>query len=331
MPWSEWPQWLWPCCIAFAVSVLGTRWAIRYAHRQDLLDHPGERRSHHSPTPRGGGIGIVLATLGCCVWLSRMDAFIWGWAATGLALIAIAGWWDDHRNLPVWPRLAMHVLAGGLLAIALYAHSGSWQISALAIVLVPVLVNVWNFMDGIDGLAASQAALCGLALAGATSGSAQGFALVVAATCLGFLPFNLPQANIFLGDVGSGALGYLMALLVLACLPAYPVTLWPLLLMPLGAMLVDAGMTLGCRMWRGERWWQPHVQHLYQRFARRAGHGWVTAAYAGWTALAIGIMLVALRLGEAEGLSAGGVFAVTSLGLWVVLYRKAGGSEGISS
>ncbi|HRA56962.1 MAG TPA: hypothetical protein PLN74_05620, partial [Thermomonas sp.] len=140
-----------------------------------------------------------------------MDAFVWGWAAAGLALIAAVGWWDDHRNLPVWPRLAMHVLAGGLLAIALYAYSGSWRLSALAVVLVPVLVNVWNFMDGIDGLAASQAALCALALACATSGSAGGFALVVAATCLGFLPFNLPKANIFLGDVGSGALGYLMA------------------------------------------------------------------------------------------------------------------------
>ena len=331
MPWSEWSYWRWACLIAVAVSVLGTRWAIRYAHRQDLLDHPGARRSHQSPTPRGGGIGIVLAALGCCIWLGRLETPVWSWAAGGLALIAVVGWWDDHRSLPVWPRLAMHVLAGGLLAIALHAHSGSWLITALAIVLVPVLVNAWNFMDGIDGLAATQAALCGVAFACVTSGSAQGLALVVVAACLGFLPFNLPKASIFLGDVGSGALGYLMALLLLTGMRAHPPMQWPLLLLPLTAMLVDAGMTLAWRMLRGERWWQPHVQHLYQRFARIVGHGRVAAAYAGWTALAIGVMLVALRLVVAEGLGAGVAVIVAALGLWVVLHRKTGGSEGMSS
>lgn len=331
MPWSEWMQWLWPCIIAGTVSVLATCWAIGYAHRQDLLDHPGERRSHQSSTPRGGGVGIVLAALGGCGWLALMDVAVWGWAGAGLTLIAVVGWWDDHRSLPIWPRLAMHVLAGGLLAMAIYAHSGNGVMAALAIVLVPILVNVWNFMDGIDGLAASQAALCALALACVTASSAQGLSLVVVAACLGFLPFNAPKARIFLGDVGSGALGYLMALLLLASLPARAPMLWPLLLLPLTAMLVDAGMTLGWRIWRGERWWQPHVQHLYQRFARRFGHGRVTAAYAGWTALAIGIMLAALQRAGAVDLGAGMTFVVVSLWLWVVLHRKTGGSEGISS
>ena len=189
---------------------------------------------------------------------------------------------------------------------------------ALAIVLVPILVNVWNFMDGIDGLAASKAALCALARACVTASSAQWLSLVVVAACLGFLPFNAPKARIFLGDVGSGALGYLMALLLLASLPARAPMLWPLLLLPLTAMLVDAGMTLGWRIWRGERWWQPHVRHLYQRFARRFGHGRVTAAYAGWTALAIGIMLAALQRAGAVDLGAGMTFVVVSLWLWVV-------------
>ena len=113
------------------------------------------------------------------------------------------------------------------------------------------MINVWNFMDGINGLAASQAALCAMAcLIGGVGGDLNLLALAVAACCVGFLPFNFPKARVFLGDVGSGSLGYLMAMVLL--LPRAGMQGWPPLppLLPFTAMLVDAGMTLGWRMLR---------------------------------------------------------------------------------
>jgi UDP-N-acetylmuramyl pentapeptide phosphotransferase/UDP-N-acetylglucosamine-1-phosphate transferase len=122
-------------------------------------------------------------------------------------------------------------------------------------------------------------------------------ALALAAACAGFLPFNLPPARIFLGDVGSGALGYLLAALAAFALARDP---WKgsLLLLPLSAFLTDATLTLGRRVLRGERWWLPHTQHAYQQWMRRQGsHGRVSAAYAAWTAL----MLVNAKLASSSG------------------------------
>ncbi|HOV95311.1 MAG TPA: glycosyltransferase family 4 protein [Thermomonas sp.] len=330
MPWSDPPWWL-PALAAFAASLLGTLWALEHAHRQGLLDHPGARRSHQTPTARGGGLGIAVAALLLCAWLGWSASVFWYWAGVGLLVIACIGWWDDHRSLPAWPRLVTHVVAGAVLAFALWRQGQTVDVAIMAFVLVPVLVNVWNFMDGIDGLATSQAALCACAASVCGSGAAQVLALSVLAACLGFLPFNYPKARIFLGDVGSGVLGYLVALLLAVGLPAQPKATWLVWLLPASLMWVDAGMTLFWRILRGERWWQPHVQHVYQRLARRVGHRRVTAVYAGWTALAIGIMLVLLRLGGAGAGMGGVVFWLVSMLLWFWLHRKTGESEGFSS
>jgi UDP-N-acetylmuramyl pentapeptide phosphotransferase/UDP-N-acetylglucosamine-1-phosphate transferase len=175
---------------------------------------------------------------------------------------------------------------------------------ALAIacaVLALVLINVWNFMDGIDGLAASQALLValGCALLAGWGGDAW-LPIALAAACVGFLPFNLPRARIFLGDVGSGALGYVLAVLV-ATQAARDPEKGLLLLIPLSAFLVDATLTLAGRVLRRERWWLPHTQHAYQVWARRCGrHGLVTTAYATWTLL----MLLNLMLAATARLSA---------------------------
>jgi UDP-N-acetylmuramyl pentapeptide phosphotransferase/UDP-N-acetylglucosamine-1-phosphate transferase len=189
-----------------------------------------------------------------------------------------------------------------LIAVALAANGAlPWQ-ALFALVAVPVLVNVWNFMDGIDGLAASQAALVALAVALLSGMASAGavLALVLVAACAGFLPMNFPRARIFLGDVGSGSLGYLLAALLVAS--AQAVSDWPgwlLLLLPPAAFLIDAGFTLSGRILRGERWWEPHVQHSYQIWARRAGRHWpVTLAYALFSLLAVILMLAALRWAE---------------------------------
>src|SRR5690606_19537736 len=134
-------------------------------------------------------------------------------AATGLLLVAGIGWLDDHRPLTPWSRLAVHVVAACLLAVVSYRSGGQLAGALIAFVLAMVLVNIWNFMDGIDGIASLQALVvtCALALL-ADDAASRWIALALAAACLGFLPLNMPRARIFLGDVGSGALGYLLAL-----------------------------------------------------------------------------------------------------------------------
>ncbi|MBB1472035.1 hypothetical protein H5368_03215 [Luteimonas sp. MC1782] len=297
MVWS----WLVPWLLASAVvAAAGARVARWHAVRHRLLDQPGARRSHKVPTPRGGGIGIAIAWgLAWLVapWLLPVPGTLAAAVLAGLLLVAGVGFVDDHRALSAWWRLAAHVAAGGLVALALAAHGAApWQV-LFALAAVPVLVNVWNFMDGIDGLAASQAALVALTfalLSGAPSAWAV-LALALAAACAGFLPMNFPRARIFLGDVGSGTLGYAIAVQASLLLwsDAGGQGLVPVVLLPLSAFLVDATLTLGRRIVRGEAWWMPHVQHSYQQLAfSLADHRPVTLLYGAWTAAALLLALV---------------------------------------
>lgn len=284
------------------VAAAGTWLARRYALARSLVDQPGERRSHGAATPRGGGVGIVLALLVAGVALmarapSHVPALVL--AIAGLLAVAGSGWIDDHRPLSPWLRLAVHALAGVLLALAVVVSGGGLGQALAAIAATLVLVNVWNFMDGIDGIAGTQAALVAAVYA-ATTGDVvvQWLGWALAAACLGFLPFNFPKARVFLGDVGSGGLGYLLAALLVMGFDAEPASAWALL--PLSAFLLDATLTLGTRMVRGERWWTPHVAHLYQRLARSwNGHAWVTVCYAAWTMGAIGLLWLLHTLGTA--------------------------------
>src|SRR5690606_16038582 len=279
------------------ISLAGTLAARRYAIGRELLDHPGERRSHVVATPRGGGIGIVLAMLvavGMLAWIDPAQSVAMALAGAGLLLVAGIGWLDDHRPLAPWPRLAVHTVAAGLLAVVAW-RSGGLAAALPAFVLAMVLVNIWNFMDGIDGIASLQGLVVagGLALLAGDPAS-RWIALAVAAACLGFLPLNVLRARIFLGDVGSGALGYALALAMVLVATGEgrapsPAT-WVLVLLPPSAFLLDASLTLGTRILRGERWWTPHVGHLYQRLARAIGaHLPVTLAYAAWAVAAIAL------------------------------------------
>lgn len=266
------------------------------------------------------GIAAVgLVTFGMLAF--RVD-HAWMLAGVGLLLVASAGWWDDHRPLPVWPRLLAQLAAGVCLAGALALQGVPLLVAVAAGVLVPVLVNVWNFIDGIDGIAATQALLWALALAWMAAGPARWLAIATAAACVGFLPFNFPRARIFLGDVGSGTLGYLLATTSAAAMAALPLEHAPLVFLPASACLVDSGLTLAGRMVRGERWWQPHVQHLYQRLARRFGHPRVTLGYAGWTMGVIGIML-SMTDASAGMVGIGTlVLAIAAITLWSYLLRR---------
>ncbi len=298
MDWTAALPWL---VAAAAIAAAGAWLARRHALRHGLLDQPGERRSHVVPTPRGGGVGIVVAWILACAVLGiagRLPVPLAVAAVCGTLLVGGAGYADDHRPLSPWLRLAAHVAAGLVLAAGLLGAGAAPWLALLALACVPVMVNVWNFMDGIDGLATSQAGLAALGFAFLSHGQQAAIpALLLVAACLGFLPFNFPRARIFLGDVGSGALGFALATLAMLLLfeageDALPGIL-PLTFLPVSAFLIDASLTLAWRMVRREKWWIAHVEHAYQRLAARIGsHGPVTLAYGIWTAGALSLAVL---------------------------------------
>lgn len=301
---------------ASAGSALVTLACIRYARRRGLLDQPGARRSHRVPTPRGGGIGIVLMlSLALLVAsnhaLSPLQPLV---MLGGLLGVAWIGWVDDHRSLGVLERLAVHLAASLALAWALVGSPTSLDLllALLLALTVVAAINFCNFMDGINGLAGSQAALVAAALAILFGAGGQGewawIAAVLAAACLGFLPFNLPRARVFLGDVGSGALGFAVAALLLLAWTQH-LRPWPALLLLPSAFVLDAGLTLLSRMLHGRRWYRPHREHLYQWWVRRGrSHAAVTAAYAAWTTAMAALVLCNPDWNEAN-------WTVTAIGI----------------
>ncbi|WP_355603435.1 glycosyltransferase family 4 protein [Xanthomonas cannabis] len=282
-------DWLW-CALHLVVAAVGTWLLRRYALHRRLLDHPGERRSHVVATPRGGGMAIVVAILlGCATAGVAWPAVrtVVGWFAVGLILVAGVGWLDDHRPLSARVRFAIHLIASASLGLLVFHSTGDVLDGILSAAASVVLINVWNFMDGINGLAASQAALAALAFAAVVPDGWSLAGLTVAAACLGFLPFNFPRARIFLGDGGSGALGYVLAALLALSVAGGQLSWW-IGWLPLTAFLVDAGFTLLTRMLGGQRWWEPHAQHVYQRLARRlATHVPVTGVYFAFSVTAV--------------------------------------------
>jgi Fuc2NAc and GlcNAc transferase len=279
---------------AFIVSFASVRATIAYAHRRGMLDEPGRRRSHSIPTPRGGGIGIVLGALAgmpAALLLLPVSPGAATVAAFSVATIAIAGigWLDDHGSLPIKPRLLIQLAATLLLCVAVASSTASlWW--ALPLLVAGVwCVNLHNFMDGIDGLAAQQAIFFGAASAAlawsAGSPAITGAGLAMAAASLGFWWFNRSPARIFMGDVGSATLG-LMVFALSAMLWAWRTNLlWPALIFS-SAFVIDATLTLLVRMLRGARWYTPHREHLYQWLVRRgSSHRRVALGYLAWNVL----------------------------------------------
>ena len=256
------------------------------ALRHGVLDHPTERSSHVVATPRGGGLGLLLAVLAMWVWRGT-QALDWLAliALAGMLTVAAVGWLDDRRGLSVRIRLAVHLLAGmtvgamafgstqsALLGVVLFGWWTFWTVSS---------INLVNFMDGINGLVACQIAVFSLSIAlfPEPSSSVSFYAVTVAAACVGFLPWNFPRARIFMGDVGSGGLGYLVPVLALMVMrdPGVDIVRAHLPLVPLFG---DATWTI-LRRWRnGERLTVAHRSHLYQRLANGGmGHAAVTGIY----------------------------------------------------
>ena len=266
-----------------AAALVLTGWLRRWLADRAILDRPVERSSHRVPVPRGGGLA-VMAALGLG-WL----ILAWHGAPAGTltvlgaaAGLAVLSWRDDVGGLPVAARLAAH---GAAVLVGLTALGGpvfQGVLPPLADRVIAGLlwlwfVNLFNFMDGIDGIAGVETAALGIGMAAvlaiATTGDdgTASLALAVAAAALGFLRWNWHPAQIFLGDVGSVPLGYLLGWLLLLLAGK---GLWaPALILPL-YYLADASITLAWRAAHRAPIWQAHREHFYQRaLARDGDHG----------------------------------------------------------
>jgi Fuc2NAc and GlcNAc transferase len=271
------------------------------ALERGALDIPNERSAHSVPTPRGGGIAIALVVSAAAagLWLlRRIDLPLLMALLAGLA-VAIVGFVDDRHHLRAGPRLLVHVLAalwalgwlGGLPPVQLgqHVHSAGAAGYLLGVLGIVWVLNLFNFMDGIDALAASEGTFItwGGALTAALVPAADVAwqpAVAVGAACCGFLLWNWPPARIFMGDVGSGYLGYVVAVLAVAATRTDPVAL--LVWLILGSLFwADATVTLARRVLRGERASTAHRSHAYQQLARRVGQ------HRRVTLLALGINL----------------------------------------
>ncbi|HUI61723.1 MAG TPA: glycosyltransferase family 4 protein [Steroidobacteraceae bacterium] len=276
--------------LAFVVAAGLTALVRRFALKHGFLDIPNDRSSHERVTPRGGGLAIVVTSAAAGIGLllthgvsvSLLVALLGGGAA-----VAAVGFVDDR--VPVRPvvRLGIHVLAaawavawlGGLSDVRLGGQVVHLGIAGYVLAMLGIVwtLNLFNFMDGIDGIAASEAAFiaCAAALLGPLKppvwdSGVSAFAWVFACACGGFLLWNWPPARIFMGDVGSGYLGYVIAVLGLQATHADPGALWIWLI--LGSLFfLDATLTLVRRSLRGERVQEAHRSHAYQWLARRWG------------------------------------------------------------
>lgn len=252
-------DWLAPFA-AFLVSGLLLFWLLRGGRLP--MDHPNERSLHAAPTPRIGGVGIMAGVGVASLWLatgSLLPVMLGAFALAGVSLL------DDLRGLPVRVRFLAHFVAaaGCLLALGLTG----WALLAGTLAVV-WMTNLYNFMDGSDGLAGGMAAIGFGALAlAAWLGGAPGlaaFCAAIAAAALGFLRFNFPPARVFMGDAGSIPLGFLAAALgILGALQDVWPWLFPLLVF--SPFIVDASVTLVRRALRGEKVWRAHRSHYYQR------------------------------------------------------------------
>ncbi len=285
---------------AMMASWLAVHPLTAWLGRQGVLDKPNVRSSHSRVTPRGGGLVMLVTTLiGLLVtevwWRSLPWPAVLGYVA-GVLMIGAVSWLDDRGEVPVVARLLVQGLAALIAAMVV----GRWPIApgvplatvvgwVATVVWIVGLTNLYNFMDGIDGLAAGQAVVAALGLMFVCVFVVQPvgsmWAVLIAGSAAGFLAHNWQPARVFMGDVGSAFLGYTFAVLPLAISSQPAVALAGLL--PLWPFLFDGGFTLLRRLFRGENVFSAHRSHLYQRLvisgfshARVAG-GYVVLALAG--------------------------------------------------
>ena len=260
--------------VALAVTMATVGWLTRSRFAQLAVDRPNERSLHDKPVPRTGGLGLHAGVF--LAWpLTWVEAPAVLWVAfAGLLIVSLM---DDIRGLPVLARLAAHLLASGSVATFLLLPEHGLMAACIATLGITWLINLYNFMDGIDALAAMEAIFFCLALALFTgAGGAEAvttMSLGLALAVSGFLYFNLPPARLFMGDLGSNYLGYILGVLGGLAIQSGSVNIWTLLVL-LGVFIVDTAATLLGRMRAKLMWYHAHRSHAYQQAASRLdSHG----------------------------------------------------------
>ena len=330
----------WLAFLGPALGVALCGWPVRrLLIRWQVIDRPNERSSHEHPTARGGGIGFVAIILLSAILLlgqggaDRPLAFL----CTAGGLLALVSFVDDLKSLPVVVRFGCHAAAAlsalwaldwPSLWIGLGPEDGlrlPWLLGLLVMFLwITGYTNAFNFMDGINGIAGGQAAVTagGSALLVGLASEQWGstpvlFALTVAGAAAGFLPHNFPRARMFMGDVGSAPLGFLLAVLVIWSARDHG---WWLLL-PLALLhanfVLDTAITLLRRILRGESWYHAHREHFYQRLIRSGkSHAYVTLWEMGLQVGVLGALVLYLHVGAAARIGLIGLV----LGLWATFF-----------
>jgi Fuc2NAc and GlcNAc transferase len=329
-----------------ALLLLGTVLAFfvtgavrRYALSAQIVDIPNSRSSHAVPTPRGGGVAIVVSFLAVLLALAtvhpvptRLLAALFG---SGL-VIAVTGFIDDYGHLAARWRFLSHFAASvwalwmmkGIPPVPLFGLSVDlgWFGLALAALYLVWMVNLYNFMDGIDGIASVQAitVAAGGALTWwlATGTPHWTLPLAFAACVAGFLAWNYPPAKVFMGDVGSGFLGMILGLFSLWAGHEAPQVFWCWFILG-GCFMVDATTTLVRRVRRGERFYEAHRSHAYQYASRRHGsHRNVSLAVGAINLLWLLPLATLVAIGILDGL-VGVIIGYLPL-VWLAFRYKAG-------
>lgn len=307
----------WLCLAVFLFTCFLTYLIRRYALAKSLIDIPNARSSHSVPTPRGGGLAIVIVCLTLPLWLAGIilfDTVEWGDSrglrsvSSTFAFIAVAGigFWDDHKHISARWRLLVHFGASALvlinfsqlpiLSIFEFTIANQWLLFFLYLFSLVWLLNLYNFMDGIDGIASVEAitvALSAAALLFMNGENSVSYALILFSSSIaGFLVWNFPHAKIFMGDACSGFLGFTLGWFVIftsnqtsdfeSLNPFEPdrafIHLWSWLIL-LGVFITDATFTLIKRILNKEIWYEAHSSHAYQHYARQLIHKFQQQGY----------------------------------------------------
>jgi len=319
---------------ALVCTYLLTRLIRKYAIKKALIDIPGDRSSHDTPTPRGGGIAfvttwIILLLLGLLT--GYLDRELIASILPASLLIALVGFLDDHYDLSLILRLFIQIIAAAIFLNSIYSMDGLAYGNAvsdpnyvrvfLEMLAIVWSINLFNFMDGIDTLASAEGIyiffIGGIFILLFTGGVEGSLAIILSFSILGFLLWNLPPAKIFMGDAGSNFLGFMVPAFALICEKKYglPLVIWVILY---GAFWFDALLTLIRRMARKEKWYLPHKLHAYQRLHQSGmSHGRVTLIY-----LYVNLILAAIAYAGFTYINSVYISLIVAIFILIALYFK---------
>lgn len=335
LEWQSIYGWLVVGMFSGVLSFLACKRVTALAEKSGMLAEPGERQSHHVSTPTGGGLGLVFSivlTVSGLHFVYHVPVFWWQNMLSGILLLTIAGWRDDKHTVPWKIRLLIQLVVSiwllgfGPLQFSL-SDVGLFSIAVLAVVW---MMNLYNFMDGSNGMAGFQGVFSGLVFAVLFQIAGQPamalISLAVAAACAGFLPLNFPGARVFMGDAASVPLGFIFASLAVYGIQTGSLGL-QLSMLIMSVFIVDATMTLLARVIRREQWYTAHAYHVYQRLiAQGWSHQRVLMVYQSINVILVLPAIVLVKIYPQYAVAITAIAFLLLGGCWYVANRRLGTS-----